>query len=62
MRSKEMARKMLPAVNAFFASLGPVPKATKEKVEGAMWALLDELGVDLDEFARIFEAQYQRKR
>lgn len=57
----DMIQKMVPAVDAFFDQLGDVPKRTKDKVQMAMWALLDELGFDLDEFQRAYERYWRSK-
>ena len=58
----DMIRKLVPAVDEFWDNLGKVPERTKRKVQSAMWALLDNLGVDLDEFLRAYERYWKSKR
>lgn len=58
----DLIRRLVPAVAEFFDKLGAVPETTGRKVQTAMWALLDELGVDLDEFRRAFERHLKTRR
>lgn len=57
-------QKIVSAVDAFFDHLdhlGGLPKRSRDKVQSSMWALVDDLGIDLDEFQRAYDRHWRAK-